>query len=252
MLVSVPSFSGLAAAGSEEDLGLDLGRRRRIRVVLPEDGALRLEPVEHDEPFEVAQPGAVQPRVRAAAAGVLAEEEVALQLAPGHAVEGRQLRVVASIRGSQSNRKSFSGLGGVAVPRLEQADDELAEVGPVAGGHTFVRDVGIQRVMGPVGRGLGQIAGQDVIQGRDVGRALDAGMASHGHDAAARPADVAEQELQDAPAADHLRAGGMLRPAQGVDQDARPLATGVGAEQLGNAHELSGEQPHTWETISGV
>ena len=32
--------------GDEEDLGLDVGRRRAVRVVLPEDGALRLEPVE--------------------------------------------------------------------------------------------------------------------------------------------------------------------------------------------------------------
>ena len=188
----------------DEDLGLDLGRRRCARVVLPEGDALRLEPVGHDEPFQVAQPGAVQPRVQAAAAGVLAEEEVARQLAPGHAVEGRQLRVIALDPRQPVVPEIVLRLGGVPVPRLEQADDVLAEVGPVAGGHAVVRDVGIQRIMGPVGRGLGQIAGQDVVQGPDVRRALDAGMASHGQDAATRTADVAEQELQDAPGSDHL------------------------------------------------
>ncbi len=208
------------------------------RVVLPEGGALGLEPVEHDEPFQVAQPGAVQPRVQAAAARVLAEEEVALQLAPGHAVEGRQLRMVAFDARQPAEPVVVLRSGGVPVPRLEQADDVLAEVGPVAGGQAVVRDVGIERVMGRVGRGLGQIAGQDVVQGRDVRRALDAGMAAHRQDAAARTADVAEQELQDAPGTDHLRARGMLGPAQGVDEDARPLATGVGAEQLGDPRDL--------------
>ncbi len=142
------------------------------------------------------------------------------------------------MRGRQLYAEVILGSRGVPVPRLEQADDILAEVGPVAGGHTVVRDVGIQRVMVPVGRGLRQIAGQDVIQGADVRRALDAGMTSHGQDTAARTADVAEQELQDAPGTDHLRARGMLGPAQGVDQDARPLAARVGAEKFGNAREL--------------
>ena len=160
MLVRVPSVSGFGRGRDEEDLGLDVGGRRGVRVVLPEDGALGLEPVEHDEPFQVAQAGAVQPRVQAAAARVLAEEEVALQLAARHAVEGRQLRVIALDARQPAETEVVLGLGGVSVPRLEQADDVLAEVRPVAGGLALVCDVGIQRVMRSVGRGLGQIAGQ--------------------------------------------------------------------------------------------
>ena len=94
-MVSVPSVSGLAAAG-----------RTKTSVLISDGGGAPgsffqkvtlsvSNQSSHDEPFQVAQAGAVQPRVQAAAAGVLAEEEVALQLAPGHAVEGRQLRVIA-------------------------------------------------------------------------------------------------------------------------------------------------------------
>ena len=143
-----------------------------------------------------------------------------------------------SMRGSQPKRKSFSGWAASPYHALSRLTMYWRKWRPVAGGLALVRDVRIQRVMNSVGRGLGQIAGQEVVQGRDVGRALDAGMAPHGQDAAARPADIAEQELHDAPGADHLGAGGMLCPAQGVDQHARPLATGVCAEELGNARQL--------------
>src|SRR3989442_6847347 len=49
-------------------------------------------------------------------------------------------------------------------------------------------------------------------QGREVGRALDSGVAAHRHDAAPRPADVAEQQLQDTRRADHLHTRGVLGP----------------------------------------
>ena len=55
-----------------------------------------------------------------------------------------------------------------------------------------------------------------VVQRGDVGRALDGGVAAQGEDAAAGPADVAEQQLQDRRGADHLHAGRVLRPADGV------------------------------------
>jgi hypothetical protein len=42
------------------------------------------------------------------------------------------------------------------------------------------------------------------------------------------------------PPADHLGAGGMLGPTQGVDQDARPVSTRVGAEKFGNPRHLLG------------
>ena len=78
-------------------------------------------------------------------------------------------------------------------------------------------------------------------------------VAAHRHDAAAGPADVAEQELQDAGGADDLHAGGVLRPADRVDDGAGALAAGVGAEQLGHPHELLRRAAaHLATTISGV
>ena len=47
-----------------------------------------------------------------------------------------------------------------------------------------------------------------------------------------------EQQLQDAGGADHLHAGGVLRPAQRVDDGAGPLAAGVGAQQFRHPHQL--------------
>ena len=61
-----------------------------------------------------------------------------------------------------------------------------------------------------------QVAGQDVVQRRDVGRALDRGVAAQRQDPAARPADVAEQQLQDRRGANDLHAFGVLRPSHGV------------------------------------
>ena len=59
--------------------------------------------------------------------------------------------------------------------------------------------VGRARSSCPSACGIGQVAGEQVEQGRDVGGALDAGVPAQGHDAAARPADVAQQQLQDRP-----------------------------------------------------
>ena len=69
-----------------------------------------------------------------------------------------------------------------------------------------------------------QVAGQDVVERRDVGRALDRRVAAQRHDPAARPADVPEQQLDDRRGADQLDARRVLRPADGVAERAGPLA----------------------------
>ena len=61
-----------------------------------------------------------------------------------------------------------------------------------------------------------QVAGQDVEERRDVGRALDRRVAAQGEDAAAGAADVAEQQLDDRGGADVLHAHRVLGPADGV------------------------------------
>ncbi len=63
-------------------------------------------------------------------------------------------------------------------------------------------------------------------------------MAAQGHNTAARPAHVAQQQLQDAGGAYDLHAGGVLRPAQRVGDASGPLASGVGAEQIRDAQKL--------------
>ena len=102
-----------------------------------------------------------------------------------------------------------------------------------------------------IGVGHRDVAGEDVVERRDVGRALDAGVAAQGHDAAARPADVAQQRLQDRRRADVLDADGVMGPADGVaerpgalaDPSCRTAAPATFGEQLGRdaaglAHHL--------------
>ena len=88
------------------------------------------------------------------------------------------------------------------------------------------------------GAGRVQIAGQEVVERGDVGRALDGGVAAQGQDAAAGPADVAQQELQDRGRADHLHAGRVLRPADRV-ADGRRCGPGPRRwpERLGDLQE---------------
>ena len=69
-----------------------------------------------------------------------------------------------------------------------------------------------------------QVAGQQVEERRDVGRALDGRVAAQREDAAAGPADVAEEELEDRRRADVLHADRVLRPADRVEKRARALA----------------------------
>jgi hypothetical protein len=55
---------------------------------------------------------------------------------------------------------------------------------------------------------------------------------AQGHDPAAGPPDVAEQQLDDRRGADVLDADGVLSPPDGVAERARPLAPRVLHEQL--------------------
>ena len=50
----------------------------------------------------------------------------------------------------------------------------------------------------------GQIAGQDVVKRRDISGTLDRSVAAQGEDAAARPPDVAQQQLKNRRGADDL------------------------------------------------
>ena len=76
---------------------------------------------------------------------------------------------------------------------------------------------------------------------RHVGGALDVRVAAQRVHAAAGAADVAEQQLQHRRGADDLRAEGVLRPADGVDDRRRLLHVAVFAdrrEQIGGFQKL--------------
>ena len=143
----------------------------------------------------------------------------------------------------------------VAPVRLEQADAVGVGVGPEA-----LRRRGAGRCRS-TRRGSGgpwrvrhrQVAGQQVEQRRDVGRALDAGVPAQRHDAAAGAADVAEQQLQDRAGADVLHADAVLGPAHRVDQRGGALAAGVARPGLGHLEErLRGDAADARHHLRGV
>ena len=102
-----------------------------------------------------------------------------------------------------------------------------------------MRDIRTQRLVRAVVCGrLRQVAGEGVVQSRDVGRALDGRVAAQGHNAAAGPTHVAEQQLQDSGSTYYLHAGGVLRPSQRISDAGGPLASGVAAEQFRHAHKF--------------
>ena len=94
MLVRLPSFSGAAAAGKKKTSVLMSAGGGPFGSLFQKIAALGLEPVEDDQPVEVPQARPVQPGIGPAAAGVLAEQEIAFDLALCHAIEVSQLRVV--------------------------------------------------------------------------------------------------------------------------------------------------------------
>src|SRR5205085_1707252 len=103
------------------------------------------------------------------------------------------------------------------------------------------------------GVGQGQVAGEQVVEGGDVGRPLDAGVAPQGEDAAAGAADVAQQELDDGRGADVLDADRVLRPADGVTHGRGAVGAGVAAEGVGHGQErVPGDAAHLLHQLRRV
>ena len=189
---------GVRGGGQEEHLGADvLGAQLAgldLRAVLPPGRALDQREVAHHQPVEVGHAQALHLGVGRADGRVLADQEVALAVARdlGHhglvgAVAAGQPRQVVEAEVVVGGRR-------VAPPRLEQAHQVGAQVAPEA----LVRPSRPRRRRrGPratAACGIGDVAGQQVEQRRDVGGALDAGVPAQRQDAAAGPADVAQQQ----------------------------------------------------------
>ena len=200
------------------------------------DGALDLLEVANDQPVEGGEGLPVQARVGGADRRVLAEQEVALDLAVEH-VERRLVGGVAAVDPRQVvEAVVVVGGRGSAEPGLQQADRVGVHVAPVAGlGRVHLEEV-LERLVRVRVRHR-DVAGEDVVERRDVGRALDRGMTAQRHDPAAGTAHVAEQQLDDRCGPDVLDADGVLGPADRVDEGGGALAARVRAERLGDLEE---------------
>ena len=189
---------------------------------------LGLGQVAHDQPLQAGERAPLEARVLRADGRVLAHHEQPVEAAVERAQHRREVRVVAGDLRQVPEAEVVLRRRRVAEPGLEQRDDVRRRSAPTS-------RVGRRRCRGrrssvsSCSRGARhvQVARQQVVERRDVGRALDRRVAAQRQDAAARPADVAEQELQDRAGADHLHAGGVLRPADRVDRAPRALAARV-------------------------
>ena len=225
----------------EEDLGGDLLRHELAGLdlgrVVPPRCRLDLDEVADDEPVELREGEPVRLRVRVPDGRVLAGDHVALHLAVEHLL-GRPVDGVVVVDPRQVSEAELVLLRrGRAPPRLQQADQVGVHLPPPTRLGRPGLDVRVDAAV-VLGMRHRHVAGEDVVERRDVGRALDRRVPAEGEDAAAGPADVAEQHLDDRRRADVLDADGVLRPADRVGEGRRALAAGVLAERLGDLEEV--------------
>ena len=223
---------GVVRRREEEDLradlvGLHLAGSDLGAVLPPRRGLDQVEVTNH-QPLEVRHPLALHAAVRRADSGVLAEQEVSLDRALDH-VHDRLVGVVVPGQPRQIVvAEIVLRLSGIAPPCLQQTDHVGIGLRPKAllplGSHRI--QVLIERLVLARHRHR-QVAGQQVEQRRDITCALDRRVATQRHDAAARPPDVTQQQLQDGCGADELGAERVLGPAHRVGEHRRPLPAAV-------------------------
>jgi len=171
---------------------------------------------------------------------VLAHQEESPDLAVVNGQGHRLLGVVAVYAGQMPVAVLVFGRCRVAVPGFQQTYHELGKVVPGTLPRGTALQVSPQGVVILPAAGLSNVAGEQVVQCGDVGGSLDGGVASEGLDAASRAADVAQQQLEYPRCSDHLRPGGVLRPANGVADAAGPLPSRVLGEDPRNLRHLFG------------
>ena len=252
-----PFFLARERAGQHEDLGLDVLRPQFAALDLgravPVGGGLALEDLAHHHPFEVRQRPADESGVVAADGGVLAHEQEPSDEAVLYGEHHRLLRVVAHHLRQPGVAPAVRLRCGVAVPGSEQADHVFRKVVPPARWAGLRGQETIERGVLLVRDGLRQIAGQQVVERRDVGAALDARMAAQGQDPATRTPDVAEQRLQDRAGANHLNPGCVMRPSDRVAPRRRALPAGVLRDGLSHLQEhVTGAPGHALDHLRRV
>src|SRR5918997_1161545 len=222
--------------GDEEDLRAAL--LGLYAVHLPGGGGLYLVGVQAPEPVQVPQAVLGHLDVRSADREVLPEDEAALNLPVFHVHDRWVVGVVArEAREVVEDLIVPRRVERLAVPGLHDAGYVLGEVGPPARLGGLALHVVLPGVVVHVHVRHRQVAGEDVVKGRDVRRALDRRVAPERHDPATGPPYVPEEELQDGCGADDLNALGVLGPADRVAQRRRLLGRRVLADGLGDRQE---------------
>src|SRR6266508_1319537 len=225
----------------QEDLRLDLVRpdfaTLNLRRPVPVRGRLVLEALTDHHPVEVWQPFADEGAVVAPHDRVLAYQQQAANQAVPTGQHHPELRVVADYLRQPLVTPLVVRAGPLTVPRAQQADGVLREVGPPASRDLLGLEVVLESPMRSLGARLRQVARQQVVQSGDVCAALNARVAAQGEDTAARPPDVAQQSLDDGAGADHLNPSRVMGPAHRVAPGRRPLAARVVRDRLRDLQE---------------
>ncbi len=146
--------------------------------------------------------------------------------------------------GQPADAEVVGAAGRIAEPRFQQADHVGVGGGPETLLAGVANGVQVRAQLAPVTvavavcrLGHGQVPGEEIEEGGDVGGPLDARVAAQCEDAASGAADVAKQELDDGRAADVLDADGVLGPAHRVHPRGGALAAAVGDDCIAHLCE---------------
>ena len=217
-------FFGKAGRRQAEDFGLNRGRIDIIRlaVVLPEGRGLGHQRIDNHHIFQLTETADHFVFVREGRNRVEALADIAGDVAVIHHIE-----ILDNVVGLIPFRQPVEApvilfLRRIAVERFHQADEEFRVVAPVVHlvGQRRFRRVGAKitlQIALFIGRQR-QITRQTGRQQAQIGQPLNIGVAAQRVDAAAGHAHIAEQQLDHRHGADVLRADGVLRPAQGIQE----------------------------------
>src|SRR5438105_3591958 len=76
-----------------------------------------------------------------------------------------------------------------------------------------------------------------VVEGGNIGRSLDGRMPAQRDNATARPSDIAQEQLQQCAATDHLGSVRMLSPSHGVAESGCVIPAGIRQNSLSDFQE---------------
>ena len=161
-------------------------RRARSRANPPECSRLDFDHVANDQPFEFRERRSLEPRVCRGDRRILAHHEHAFHFSVGHVVEVFEERMVPGDLRDPVVAEVVFGRCVLAVVRLQQADEVGRKIMPETSWLCLMRQVIAQRLFGAVTARHRQITRQNIVERRNVGRALNRSVTAQGQNAAAR------------------------------------------------------------------